>query len=397
MPEPTLFGPDFMLDPHPTYDYLRANKPVCPAHLPTGERVWLVTRHADVRQGMSDPRLSIDPTKRRTVRPYANAPAGLEAAVARDMLNIDPPDHARQRELVAEWLTLKRIEQFRDHVTGICHELLDGFTAGTVIDLVRDYSEPFASRAAADLLGVSREFHTRFCATGHEVVIALLNKHTDEDLVGPSTRLLDMARQMIETKRAAPADDLLSSLVTACDRGRLSPDELTSMMHLLLVAGHEGPTNVTSSGIYLLLTNPDQLDRLRADPTLLPSAVEEFLRMEAPLDLAVPRHADVPLTFSDVTVPAGEPIMFSLVSAGRDPERFPDADRLDIGRRERVHLGFGRGRHYCVGSMFGRMECQVAIGALLSRFPHLRLADPVTVEWRPSLIARGLARLLIQL
>jgi cytochrome P450 len=393
----TRFGPEFLEDRHSAYEHLRAADPVCPAVLPSGERVWLVTRHADVREGMSDPRLSNDSTRwQQGVRPYAAAP-DLEAAIAQDMLNADPPRHTGMREVIAEWLTVARSERFRDHLADICAELLDGFTVGTVIDVVRDYTEPFASRAAADLLGVSHEFHAEFCRLAHQIVVAMLNKHTDSDLVAPSTRLLDMAKEMIESKRGAPAEDLLTTLVAAHDAGRLSAADLTSTMHLLLIAGHEGPTNLSGSGIQLLLTNPDQLDRLRADPGLLPSAVEEFLRMEPPLDLAFPRYAEVPITLSEVTIPAGEPIMFSLVSAGRDEDRFRDPDRLDIGRRERHHFAFGRGRHYCVGAALGRIECQVAIGSLLSRFPDLRLAPGENVAWRPSVIARGPARMLVQL
>jgi cytochrome P450 len=394
-PAAALFSPQFVEDPHPTYAELRATAPVCPAFLPTGDRVWVVTKYADVVQGLSDARITNAP-KERGVRPYANAPAGFETAVTTDMLLSDPPRHTRLRALLTDWLSPKRVQDLRGHIENIRDELLDGFSDGMVIDLVQDFSEPFASRVLAGIAGVPRDFHTRFCAVGHLVVVALLHKH-DDDLVRYSDELLGMARHMIEAKRAAPADDVVSALVAAHDEGRISGDELTSMMHLLLIAGHEGPTNLIGNAVHQLLENPDQLERLRADPGLLPGAVEEFMRIEPPLDLSVPRQAEVPITLSDVTIPAGEPIVFSLLSAGRDGERYEDPDRLDVGRGERGHVSFGWGRHYCAGAGLGRLEVQVALEGLLARFPGLCPADGEKIVWRPSLIARGPSRLCVEL
>ena len=201
--------------------------------------------------------------------------------------------------------------------------------------------------------------------------------------------------ELIAAKRARPADDMVSALIDASDSGdSLDERELMAMLWLLLIAGHETTTNLIASGTLALLTNPAELDRLRAAPSLLPGAVEELLRYANPLNHATERFTLEPVEIGGVTIPAREWVLCVTSSANRDPGRFADADRLDVGRDAGGHVAFGHGIHYCLGAPLARLEGEVAFGALLSRFPRLSLAaDPAALRWRPSSLIHGLETL----
>lgn len=390
------FSASFLVDPHPTYSVLRRNEPVRPVTMPSGERVFLVTRYWDIRQGLSDVRLSNDQTKLTIGRPYMAVPAEVERGITKDLLNVDPPVHTRLRGLVADAFTGARAKDFRGQLERIADDLLGTLAEREVIDVVKDFATPFVTSATIQLLGIPPELHAPFAQWSHQIA-SVTFKHHDE-LLRPVLDLHDFVKNVIEGKRAFPAEDLLTSLIDAQREGRLSEDELTSMIHLLLIASQEGPINLISTGVFLLITHPGQRARLQANPGLLASAVDEFVRYEAPLGLGIYRCANEPIAYSGVTIPAGEPILFSLLSAGRDDKRFGCAHRLDIGRGDHNHLGFGWGRHYCLGASHGRIEGQVAIGSLFARFPDLSLAVPVAdVGWQPSVITRGLSALPVNL
>jgi cytochrome P450 len=209
------------------------------------------------------------------------------------------------------------------------------------------------------------------------------------------TYLLDL----IDRKRATPAGDLLSALIATRDEGdRLTEDELTSMAFLLLLAGHETTVNLIGSGMYTLLTLPGEHRRLRADPALIPAAVEEFLRLEGPVETATSRTATEAVTYGGVTVPAGAMVAISLLAADRDPQRFPAPDAFELDRPDNQHLAFGYGVHYCLGAPLARLEAQIAFTDLLAAFPDMRLAEtPAPVTWRPGMLIRGPAALHVTL
>jgi len=207
-------------------------------------------------------------------------------------------------------------------------------------------------------------------------------------------------RALLARKRAAPADDLLSALVAVRDDGgdRLSENELTSMVYLLLLAGHETTVNLIGNGVWALLTHPAQLARLRARPDRMGPAVEELLRFDGPLQSAIPTITAAPVRIGEVDVPAGEVVVISLLAANRDLTRTPAADQLDVTRPVAPHLAFGHGIHHCLGAPLARIEARIALGSLLTRFPDLQLAVPAAELVRlPGLLMNGLAELPVRL
>jgi cytochrome P450 len=390
------FSDAFLADPHPTYARLRDVAPAARATLPNGIEVWLVTRYDDVRRGLADPRLRNDRSSALPeLRPFG-AVAEADAPATTTMLDQDPPVHTRLRRLVSPAFTPAAIEAFRPRLELIAGGLLDRLAGRDTFDVVEDFAVPFIWQATAELLGVDVGERARFRRWSTEIALKLLGRD-DDQLDRPVRELHALVRELVETKRARPGNDLFSKLVRGRDEGELTETELVAMAQLLLVAGQEGPANSIATGIFLLLSQPDVRAELQRNPGLLPGAVEEILRLEAPLGLSVIRWATEPVTFSGVMIPAGEPIMFSLLSTGRDPRRFVCPDRLDPGRDEGHHLAFGWGAHFCLGAALGRAEVQTAIAALLDRFPALEFAtasDELT--WRPSVLGRGLCRLPVR-
>ena len=311
------------------------------------------------------------------------------------MLNTDPPDHTRLRALVNTAFTTRRVEQLRGRVEQAAGELLDAMAVHDEVDLLPAYAFPLPTAVICWLLGVPDHDKERF----RDVAITMTSAAQHEQMAAAAMGMADYLSRLVESKRENPADDLLSALVhPAGEADRLTGPELRSMAFLLLVAGHETTVNLIGNGVAMLLRNPGQLAALRADPSLMPGAVEEFLRHEGPLNIATYRYTTQPLELGGVRIPAGEFVMVSLASANRDGTRFADADRVDITRNPVGHLAFGHGIHYCIGAPLARMEGEIAIGRLLERFPDLALArDPGQLRWRPSTLMRGLEELPIRL
>jgi len=390
------FSDAFLADPHPTYARLREEAPAARVRLPNGIQVWLVTRYDDVRSGLTDPRLRNDRSAALPdLRPFGGV-AEADAPATTTMLDHDPPVHTRLRRFVSPAFTPAAVEAFRPRLKAIAGGLLDQLAGWDTFDVVEDFAVPFIWRATAEVLGVDAGEQARFRRWSTEIAGKLLGRD-DDQLDLPVRELHALVRELVQTKRARLGNDLFSRLIRGRDEGELTETELVAMAQLLLVAGQEGPVNSIATGIFLLLRQPGVRAELQRNPALLPGAVEEILRLEAPLGLSVIRWATEPVTFSGVTIPAGEPIMFSLLSTGRDPRRFACPDRLDPGRSEGHHLAFGWGAHFCLGAALGRAEVQTAIAALLDRFPELELATAQNEPtWRPSVLGRGLRRLPVR-
>ncbi len=384
----------FVQDPHAVFGRLRAERPVTRVALPGGQPVWLVTRYADARAALAEPRLIKD---WRTIWPEAgaSADAGI-AALDTHMLNTDPPDHERLRRLVSKAFTARRIEQLRPRVTEITAALLDAMPERGEVDLLQVFAFPLPITVICELLGVPSRDREKFRAWTQAIL-----SH-DGTPVSPEAAAREMAgyfTTLVADKRAHPADDLLSALIAARDSGdRLSEGELLGMLFLLLVAGHETTVNLIGSGTLALLLSPGEMARLRADRSLLPGAVEELLRYTSPVNHATFRFTAEPVEIGGTLIPAREPVLVAIAAANRDPDRYPGADQVDLGRDAGGNLAFGHGIHYCLGAPLARMEGEIAFGGLLERFPGMRLAaPPESLRWRPSTLIHGLESLPVRL
>ncbi|NUR60833.1 MAG: cytochrome P450 [Catenulispora sp.] len=375
-----------------TYSQLQATEPMSRVRLPFGEPAWLATRYDDVKLVLTDPRFS------RAVAQGLDQPRMRRELTGDGIMGMDPPDHTRLRQLVAKAFTARRVERMRADIRGRSARLIDAMIAGgSTADLVEDFARPLPVSVICDLLGVPFADHGVF----REWTEGLTNDATAKgdvlNQVGDA--LAEYMGALIAQRRQEPTDDLLGALVLARDEGdRLTEDELISIAGPgLLTGGVETVSSALPSFIFTLLTHPDQLELLRAEPELLPTAVEELLRY-VPINTAAmfARYALVDVPFGDTLVRAGDPVLPALHAANRDPAVFADPGRLDLTRTVNPHIAFGHGPHHCLGSQLARLELQESLAELLARLPKLRFAEgPQAVQWKYGVIVRGPSRLPI--
>jgi cytochrome P450 len=377
-------------DPLGFFARLRDSRPVAPVRMPGYGRAWIVTRYADVRATLADPRLARDVHR----WPGGGRPRPSEATgVYAHMLHADPPDHARLRRLVQQAFTPRRAA-LRPRAEEIAAGLLDAMAAapGGVTDLLGAYARPLPIAVLCELLAIPEADRAWIAAA-----VAAYDDRAQHQRVEPE--LAAYFAELIVTRRSEPGDDLVSALVRGSGAaGGLTGDELISTVFLLVMAGFDTTVNLIASGTLALLTHPGEMTRLRADPSLLPAAVEELLRFTSPVNHANDRFTTEHVPVGDVVIPAGEWVFPAISSANRDPAQFPDPDRLDLGRDTSGHVAFGHGIHHCLGAPLARMEAEVAIGALLARFPDLSLAVPrEELRWRRVSLMNGLESLPVRL
>jgi cytochrome P450 len=396
---PDLASPRFNANPYPFYARLRAEAPVWRTTLSDRRIAWLVTRYDDVSGVLGDDRLAKDPLnaldpEQRNRQPWV---PGFLKPLERNMLDLDEPDHRRLRALVSKAFTPRLIERLRGRIEAICQELLDGMERrgpGNT-ELVRDYALPLPATVIAELLGIPASDHRRFHRWSNRIVSISSGRDVWRALPA-ALAFVRYLRKMTRRRRISPEDDLMSALVQAEEAGdRLTEDELLAMAFLLLVAGHETTVNLIASGTLALLQHPEQMEKLRSDPSLIKPAVEELLRYTSPVEIATERYAREDLEISSSEVPRGELVLGILGSANRDEQNFVYPDALDLARDPNRHLAFGRGGvHHCLGAPLARMEGQIAFTALLRRYPRMYLAvEPESLRWRRGLFLRGLETL----
>ncbi|KAB8181548.1 cytochrome P450 [Nonomuraea phyllanthi] len=380
---------------HAAFADLAAAGPVQRVMLFTGVPVWLITGYAEAREALAHPDII---KGKGGDGPHRDAvPAELAAAMDHHLLGADPPDHTRLRRLVSAAFTRRRIEGLEPEIRLIVDGLLDDVSAagkhGAPIDLLAAFGYPLPLTVISELLGVPAEARREF----QEWTTVAINGsvHPAETFIAAATSLIGYIRELIAQKLADPSDDLVSALVAVrADGDRLSEDELTSMVFLLLVAGYETTAHLICGGTQTLLTHPDQLDLVRAEPDRLPAVVEELLRFNGPAQVSTPYRTAAPVRIGGVTIPAGEVVLPALLAANRDPRQFHAPERLDVTRPPASHLAFGHGIHHCLGAPLARLEARIALGALVGRFPGLRLAVPpeeLTVQ--ASFLINGLTTL----
>jgi cytochrome P450 len=390
-----LQTPKFRHDPYALYARMRREDPV----YRSCQGVWYLTRYVDVDAAVFNPALSSD--RERIIRAMQTE-GGAAARMGRlarqggqTMLTADPPDHTRLRKLAVMAFTARRVRGLRPRIEAITNELLDtAVAAGSTMDLIAALAFPLPITVISELLGVPHADRGRIRAWSRQLLDSIVTPEGLELAEQASQALDAYMRDLIRRRRGEPGDDLISGLIAAQQgNDRLSEDELTTTCVLLLLAGHETTVNLIGNGMLALCNHPDQLRRLRDDPRLIRSAVEELLRYDSPAQ-AVQRVVAGQVKIGGVRLGDGQRVFAMLGAANRDPDRFADPDRLDVGRADNRHLSFGNGPHFCLGAPLARLEGEIAISALVRRLPKLRL-DTDVIQWRPNPLLRGLATLPI--
>jgi cytochrome P450 len=384
--------PDMRRDPYPTWRRLRESAPLVRVRL---LGAWAAGRYVDVERILRDPCFSTDRSGVPMIGAMRRAVAGapdLANLFDHNLLMIDGTRHARLRGLVSRAFTPRRVEQLRGRAEALVAELLERCAAGGEMDVVRDLARPLPATLIAELLGVPegrREDFPRWSADLAE----LLDPLSGEDGIEPPKRATAAVaacfRELLAERRREPRDDLVSAMISGEAEGEtpLDENELLALCSLLLAAGSETTVNLIGSAVVLLLRHPGERKRLQDDLALLPSAVEECLRFEPPVQLT-DRAVVAPCEIGGVALRPGQIVAAVLAAANRDPERFPDPDRFDVARRGERPLSFGLGGHFCLGAALARLEAEIAIGALLRRFPDFS-GDAEPPGWRRSAVLRG--------
>ncbi|MFI1995414.1 cytochrome P450 [Actinoplanes sp. NPDC020271] len=380
-----------LADPHTALRHWREHTPVR-RHPSSGPGVWYLTRYADVRRALHDPGLAreLDRLPAELAAPYRRWGGDPFAALRRNVFHLDPPDHTRLRRLIAPAFGARRITAVRRRVEQLAGDLLDAAAAaGGPVDVVEQIALPLPVLVTTELVGLPRDDHR------------LLRRLSDEMLrSGDFTRSRRAGMDFttyLQDRLVAPGG-LLGELAAAEHRGELTRPELLSTVFQLLMAGDETTVGLITNAVLELLRHPAQLDRLRADPALIGTAIEEVLRFNGPVGHAKPLYALTDLRYGGTTIPRGDSVLPVLLAANRDPEAFADPDVFDIGRAPNRHLGFGHGIHFCLGAELGRIQARAVVGALVRRFPALALAvEPHELPPQPDLFLQGVRRLPVWL
>lgn len=383
-PEIDLTDAEVLTDPFTAYDRAREAAPLARLVIPGFGPFWALTRYEQARAMLADPRFEITPDS------FVRAPGIPEhcRAYLRTMSEQDGPEHRRLRQLVAPAFTPRRAEAYRPRLAAIVAGLLDELPAHAEdgrVDLLPHFARPLPMDVICELVGIPDADRPRWRTYG-----AAVAGGAGQEFLAAIPAIIEGAEQVVARTREQPGDDLISDLVRAQadDGDRLSGTELVTLVWHLVLAG-QTPVNLIANAVEALLTHPEQLALLRAEPSLWPRAVEELMRWCSPQLLSTPRFAAEDVEIDGVVVRRGERVTAALVAAGRDPRVFPGADRLDVTRTGPAHLGFSHGPHFCLGASIARVETEVALSSLFDRFPGLALAEDVPRApdggtWRPA-------------
>jgi cytochrome P450 len=386
-----ITSPSFRANPFPIFKRWRDSRSIVPVQA-FGERAWIVTRYDEVLATLTDERLvkdrsnAQDPNKKQQ---KMWIPGFLKPLMS-NMLDSDIPDHTRLRSLVHQAFMPRLITQMQTRIHRLAHELIDRVQAKGEMDLIQDFALPIPMVVISEMLGVAEQDRAAFHRWSN--VMVKVSKPIDGILAIPSLyQLVSFLRRLLDEHRLNPQDDLTSALLQADSEGsKLSEDELIGMIALLLTAGHETTVNLIGNGVLALLTNPAELERLRTEPALMKSAVEEIVRYTPPVLFATTRYAREDLVIGGTRIPKGELVLAALGSANHDESKFSNPETLILDRQNNKHVGFGSGIHHCLGAPLARLESNIAFQVLFERLPNIRLAiNPENLRWNSGLITRG--------
>ena len=383
-----------LADPYPLYRRLREEDPV---HWDPYLHAWVVTRYDDVVDVLHHFNADRTPTPERLAELGMGEITPIAAVMVQQMLFLDPPKHGRVRRLASVAFTPRRIGVLREHIGHIAESLIDDLAGRGGFEVMEALANPLPAIVTAEMLGVPTSDHDLLKSWSQDFAEMLGNFQHNP---GRAKKTLRSVEEMVAYFHAAvtrevshPTEGLINALATAeVDGDRLSEEEVVANVIVTMVGGQETTTNLIGNGLLTLLRRPDQLGRLRADPSLLPSAVGELLRYESPSQHTA-RLAPAEAVLGGTPIPEGDAVIAVMGAANRDPDRFGEPDRLDLARQDNRHLAFGWAAHFCFGAPLARMESQIAFGALLNRFSELALAPDQPISWRPNLGLRGLTEL----
>jgi pimeloyl-[acyl-carrier protein] synthase len=387
-----LLDPEVLADPYPLYHRLQAEHPV---FWDSYMHAWVVTRYADVVRVLRDFSAARIRTAEQLSAMDLSELNPMARVMVKQMLFMDPPAHKRIRSLASSAFTPQRVEALRSHIRDIVRDLLAKVTVLGRMDVIADLAEPLPCIVTAEMLGVPVEDHPRLKLWSQDFAEMLGNFEHNAECV---PRMLKSTEDMTAYFRAAMRkenlrpDGLVSSLTNAeIDGDRLTEEEVIANCIITMIGGQETTTNLIASGTLTLLRNPCELEKLRGNLSLIPSAVEELLRYESPVQHTA-RLAPEDTVLGAKLIRKGQAVIGVLAAANRDPERFPDPDRLDIAREDNRHLAFGWGAHFCFGGPLARLEAQIVFEEMLKAFPNWSL-EPNPLVWRTNLGIRGLTSL----
>lgn len=389
-----LLDPKVLADPYPLYHRLRREDPV---HWDPFLHAWVVTRYTDVIRVLREFTAARTPTPEKLTEMGLEALNPIARVMVKQMLFLDAPAHTRIRSLAGVAFTPQKVEALRSHVRDIARNLLQGAQEKGGMDVIADLAEPLPCIVTAEMLGLPVEDHRQLKVWSQDFAEMLGNFQHNPDHIPRILKSTDEMTSYFRGKMRQSAirpDGLVASLRNAEINGdRLSEDEVIANCIVTMVGGQETTTNLIGNGVLALLRNPGQLEKLRLNPSLIPSAVEELLRYESPSQ-HTGRLAPGDLEMGGKHIQKRQAVMAVMAAANRDPERFPDPDRLDIARQDNKHVAFGWGAHFCFGAPLARIEGQIAFEEMLRAFPKWSL-KPGPLAWRTNLGLRGLKTLPI--
>jgi pimeloyl-[acyl-carrier protein] synthase len=391
-----LIDPDVLADPYPLYRRLRTERPV---HWDPFLHSWVVTRYHDVIRVLHHFSADRTPTPDQLTAKGLSALNPIAQVMVRQMLFLDAPDHTRLRALAQAAFTCGRVERLRSHIQDIADGLIDKVIAKGRMDVIADFASPMPAIVTAEMLGVPTKDHEQLKAWSADFAEMLGNFQHNP---GRTARVLKSVEDMSEYFRSAmreqsehPKDSLIHAMMKAeVDGARLTPEEIIANLIVTMVGGQETTTNLIGNGILTLLKNPDELELLRKDPSVLTSGVEELLRYESPSQHTA-RIAPEDVEMGGQLIKKGQAVIAVMAAANRDPDRFPDPDRLDLQRKDNRHVAFGWAAHFCFGAPLARIEGQIAFETILRRLPNLQLDSGQSLSWRHNLGLRGLNSLQV--
>ncbi|WP_128894845.1 cytochrome P450 family protein [Longirhabdus pacifica] len=391
-------SPTFKQQAYSWYEKLREEEPVHLTNIGGSDRTWLVTRYEDVQAILKDNDRFAQTKSALCPFQHEKLPESIEI-LNTNMLRMEPPEHTRLRRLAAKVFSPRMTQKLEPQVKEITQKLLDKMEQKEEIDLIRDFALPLPIEVISDLLGIPEGERTKFITWSNIVITGILNQEKMIQQIDTLDEFFDYISNLIRTRKEEPGNDLITALIQAHEEeDKLSERELLSMLLLLIVAGHETTVNLINNGVLALLENEEQKKLFMSDPSIVDTAMNEFLRYYSPVEVSTGRWAKQDFVLHGKEIKMGDQVLACIASANRDPNVFEHPNQLDITRAHNPHLAFGYGTHHCLGDSLARLEGRIAISMLFERFPHLQVnISREDLRWNTDMLMRSLVQFPVTL